>query len=219
GAALIEANIRTLGFELRDIKWILNTHAHFDHAGDIAQLARDTGAEVIASAADTALLARGGVGDPQYGDRFPFPPVHATRTVQDGERLQLGDLLFTAHATPGHTKGNTTWAWESCEGSRCLRVVDIGSLSAPTYKLVGFAGADELVQDYQRSFAKLAALPCDIALAPHPGMIEFWERVAKRSQGRADALIDPKLCRGYARAARASFDKELARQRKAARAR
>ena len=218
GAQLIEANIRKLGIELHDIKWILNTHAHFDHAGDIAQLARDTGAEVIAGAADTALLARGGLRDPQYADRFPFPPVQATRTVHDGERLQLGDLVFTAHATPGHTQGNTTWAWESCEGSRCLRVVDIGSLSAPTYKLVGFAGASELVQDYERSFAKLAALPCDIALAPHPSMVEFWERAAKRDQGKADALIDSTLCRGYAKDARESFEEELAKQRKAARA-
>lgn len=218
GAALIEANIRKLGFELHDIKWILNTHAHFDHAGDVAQLALDTGAQVIAGAADTALLARGGVGDPQYGDRFPFPPVHATRTVRDGERLQLGELVFTAHATPGHTAGNTTWAWESCEGTRCLRVVDVGSVSAPTYKLVGFAGAEQLVQDYERSFAKLAALPCDIALAPHPAMVEFWERVAKREHGDANALIDPTLCRGYAKAARKNFEKELAKQRKAARA-
>lgn len=217
GAPLIEANIRKLGFELRDIKWILNTHAHFDHAGDIAQLALDTGAEVIASAAATALLARGGVGDPQYGDRFPFPAVQATRTVRDGERLQLGDLTITAHATPGHTKGNTTWAWESCEGGRCLRIADIGSLSAPSYVLVGRADSEALVTDYESSFAKLAALPCDIALAPHPGMVDFWERVASRDKGKADALVDPKLCRSYVKAAQKNFRAQLARQRKAAR--
>ena len=107
-AAMIEENIRALGIGLHDIRWILNSHAHCDHAGGIAKLARDTGAQVIAGAADSALLARGGHDDPEYGDRFVFPPVHVTRTVTDGEQLHLGDLLLTAHSTPGHTKDNTT---------------------------------------------------------------------------------------------------------------
>ncbi|TAL80370.1 MAG: subclass B3 metallo-beta-lactamase, partial [Candidimonas sp.] len=135
-AQLIEANIRDLGINLRDIKWILNSHAHSDHAGGMAQLAHDTGAQVIANIADTPLLERGGHDDPEYGDRFPFPPVHVARTVTDGESLHLGDLVLTAHSTPGHTKGNTTWTWVSCEGSRCLHMVDVGSLSAPGFKLV-----------------------------------------------------------------------------------
>ena len=117
-APLIEANIRNLGINLRDIKWILNSHAHCDHAGGIPQLARDTGAQVIASAADTPLLARGGHDDPEYGDRYLFSPVYVTRKVTDGEHLRLGDLVLTAHLTPGHTKGNTTWTWKSCEDKR-----------------------------------------------------------------------------------------------------
>lgn len=132
--APVEANLRELGIDLHDIKWILNSHAHCDHAGSIAQLALATGAQVIASAADTALLARGGHDDPQYGDRFPFPPVHVTRTVNDGESVRLDDLILTAHSTPGHTRGNTTWTWTSCEGKRCLHMVDIGSVSAPGYQ-------------------------------------------------------------------------------------
>ena len=209
-AALIEANIRTLGIDLRSIKWILNSHAHFDHAGGMAQLAHDTGAQVIASAADVAQLARGGRDDPQYADRFLFPPVHVTRKVTDGARLRLGDLLLTAHLTPGHTKGNTTWTWESCEDQRCLQMVDIGSLSAPGYKLTG---KPSLVKDFEYSFAMVAALPCDIALAPHPDMVDMWARVAKRDQSNADAMIDPDLCRAYAKDARESFRAQLVNQR------
>jgi metallo-beta-lactamase class B len=212
-ASLIEANIRNLGIELRDIKWILNSHAHCDHAGGIAELARDTGAQVIASAADAPLLARGGHGDPEYGDRFVFPPVKVTREVTDGERLRLGDLVLTAHSTPGHTKGNTTWTWMSCEGRRCLQMVDIGSLSAPDYKLIGNPKYPDIAKDYEYSFAMVAALPCDIALAPHPDTVNFWERVAKRDQGDANALIDPGLCRAYVKEARESFEKRLATQR------
>lgn len=211
--ALIEANLRTLGVNLHDIKWILNSHAHCDHAGGIAQLARDTGAQVIANAADTPLLERGGHDDPQYGDRFPFPPMHVTRTVTDGERLHLGDLVLTARATPGHTQGNTSWTWMSCEGKRCLHMVDVGSLSAPDYRLIDNPNYPDILKDYSHSFALVAALPCDIPLAPHPEMVDFWERVVKRKQGDVNALVDPSGCRAYAEDARKSFEKQLAQQR------
>lgn len=211
-APLIEANIRDLGINLHDIKWILNSHAHSDHAGGIARLAHDTGAQVIANAADTPLLERGGHDDPEYGDRFPYPPVHVARTVTDGESLHLGDLVLTAHSTPGHTKGNTTWTWTSCEEQRCLHMVDVGSLSAPDYKLIGNPKYSAIVTDYEHSFALVAALPCDIPLAPHPEMVDFWERVTKRNQGDADALIDPTGCRAYAKDARASFEAQLTKQ-------
>jgi len=212
-AALIEANIRALGIQLRDVRWILNSHAHCDHAGGIAQLSRDTGAQVIAGTADAALLARGGHDDPEYGDRFGFPPVHVTRTVTDGEQLRLGDLVLTAHSTPGHTKGNTTWTWTSCDGMRCLQTVDVGSLSAPDFQLIGNAKYPNAVEDFRTSFAMVAALPCDIALAPHPEMFDFWARVAKRDQGNLNALIDPTLCRTYANDSRESFEAQLAKER------
>lgn len=212
-APLIEANIHRLGVHLHDIKWILNTHAHCDHAGGLARLARDTGAQVVASAADTPLLERGGRDDPEYGDRFPFPPVHVARTVADGESLHLGDLVLTAHATPGHTKGNTTWTWMSCEARRCLHVVDVGSLSAPGFRLIGNPKYPDIVRDFEHSFAMVASLPCDIPLAPHPGAVDFWARVAKRKQGKATALIDPAGCRAYSAFARKRFEAQLARQR------
>jgi metallo-beta-lactamase class B len=215
-APLILANIRRLGFDPRDVRWILNSQAHCDHAGGLAALARETGAQVIAAAADSQALARGGLGDPHYGDALPFPPVRVTRTVQDGETLRLGELTLTAHATPGHTPGNTSWTWRSCEAGRCLAMVLVGSLSAPEYRLVGNAAYPAIVQDFERSFATVAALPCDVALGPHPGMVAFWERVARRERGEREALRDPTLCRTYANAARASFGQELATQRRAA---
>lgn len=212
-AGLVESNLRELGVDLHDVRWILNSHAHCDHAGSIAELARATGAQVIAGAADTALLARGGHDDPEYGERSLFPPVHVTRTVSDGEKLHLGNLLITAHATPGHTKGNTTWAWTSCENGRCLHLVDIGSLSAPGYKLRGDARYPDIVSDFEHSFAMVAALPCDIPLAPHPDVVNFWERVARRDQGDANALVDPTGCRDVAKDARTSFEAQLAKER------
>ncbi|OYT86819.1 MAG: subclass B3 metallo-beta-lactamase [Burkholderiales bacterium PBB6] len=212
-ASLIAENIRTLGFQLGDIKWIVNSHAHCDHAGGLTELLKLTGARLVASAADAPLLARGGQEDPQYNNRFPFPPVRVDRAVADGDQLRSGDLVMTAHATPGHTKGNTTWAWRSCEGQRCLNLVFVGSLSAPDFKLVGNPRHPTVVQDFHKGFAKVAGLPCDIALAPHPGMVDFWERVAKRDAGEPEALIDPTLCRAYAADAREDFEAKLAKQR------
>lgn len=210
---LVEANVRRLGINLRDIKWILNSHAHCDHAGGIAGIAHDTGAQVIASAGDTPLLTRGGHGDPQFGDRLLFPLVTVTRTVAHGESLSLGDLVLTAHLTPGHTPGNTSWTWTSCEDKRCLKMAYVGSLSAPDYKLIGSTSYPDIVKDYESSFATIAALPCDIALAPHPGMVDFWERVARRKQGDVNALIDPALCRDYVKGSRESFEVKLSKQR------
>lgn len=216
GAVLIEANLRTLDINPHDVKWILVSHAHCDHAGDVAALAGLTGAAVIAGTEDVALLAAGGMADPQYADRFPFPPVQGARGVADGEVLQLGQLTVRVHATPGHTRGNTTWGWTSCENERCLELVDVGSLSAPDYTLVNNPGHPTLIADYEASFAKVAGLRCDLALAPHPGMVDFWGRISRRDQGEADALLDPTLCRGYAESARDNFRAELARQAKAA---
>ncbi|HEX5489044.1 MAG TPA: subclass B3 metallo-beta-lactamase [Rhodanobacteraceae bacterium] len=212
-APLIESNIRSLGIDLHDIRWILNSHAHSDHAGGIAELVRDTGAKVIASAADAPLLERGGRDDPEYGDRFPFPPVHVARTATDGGHLHLGDLVLTAHATPGHTRGNTTWTWTSCQGTRCLHMVDVGSLSAPGFRLVGNHRNPNVVADFEHSFGVVAALPCDVPLAPHPDMVDFWARVAKRERGDAQAMLDPTGCRSYSELARKSFEAQLAKQR------
>ena len=133
-----------------------------------------------------------------------------TRTVADGERLRLGDLVITAHATPGHTRGNTTWTWASCEDARCIDVVNVGSLSAPGFQLIGNPDYPDVVADFRASFAKVAALPCDLALAPHPAMVDFWARVERRDQGDAGALIDGTLCRAYAEHARSALEGELA---------
>lgn len=209
-AYLIENSIQALGFSLHDIDWILVSHAHYDHAGGIAKLAQDTGARVIASAADTPLLERGGLNDPQYGDQFPFPPVEVARTVTDGETLQLGQLELTAHLTPGHTKGNTTWTWFSCEDGRCMHMVDVASLSAPGYTLIDNPQYPDIIKDFRHSFQVVAQLPCDIPLALHPAAVDFWKRVAGRRQGIANALVAPDTCRAYAQASRAQFEARLA---------
>ncbi|MGN6312975.1 MAG: subclass B3 metallo-beta-lactamase [Rhodanobacteraceae bacterium] len=215
-APLIEQHIRALGFRLADVKLILNTHAHYDHAGGIAQLQRDSGAQVVASVAGAELMARGGHGDPQYGDTYSYAPPQRIRTIADGKTLKVGPLAITAHLTPGHTPGSTTWTWRSCEAGRCLDIVYADSLSTPDYKLVSNPNYPGIIGDYRHSFEVVAALPCDIVLTPHPDMVDFWGRVGRRQSGNADALIDRNGCRDYAKDASAAFEAKLAVQEAAA---
>jgi metallo-beta-lactamase class B len=215
----IEANIRALGFRVSDIRWILNSHAHSDHAGGIAELQRASGAQVLASAAGAHAMELGGAdpADPLYGTVPTYAPVHHVRAVGDGEILHLGDVDITAHYTPGHTPGSTSWTWRSCEGGTCLNIVYADSLTAlgrPQYRFTDSAAHPHRVEDFRRSIARVAALPCDILLTPHPDASGFWEKVEKRDAGaRPDPLVDRGACKAYAATAEEGLNERLDKER------
>lgn len=213
----IEANIRALGFRVEDVRLILNSHAHFDHAGGIAALARDSGAKVRASVAGARALKSGGndADDPQYGTAAPYAPVTVAATFADGEMLRQGPLALTAHLTPGHTPGSTTWSWRSCENKRCLDFVYADSITLftnDTYRY-GDPAHPERVADYRRGLDTIAALPCDVLITPHPDASGFLDRVARRDAGEADALIDRTACREYAKRGSGLLDAHLAKEK------
>jgi metallo-beta-lactamase class B len=212
-APMIEANIRALGFHLRDVKLILNSHAHGDHAGAIAALARDSGAEVAARAAQADALRAGGSdpNDPQYGSAPLFPPVKAVRVIGDEATVHVGPLAIQAHPTPGHTPGSTTWTWTSCDDSRCLHMVYADSLTllaADGYRFSDPAHPERL-ENFRRALAMLSSLPCDILLTPHPEASDFWPRMAARARGKSDALRDPLACRSYTRQGEHSMQQRI----------
>ena len=119
-APLIAASIRTLGFRLDDVRVILNSHVHYDHAGGIAALQRMSGAEVFASASSVSVLQQGTVGrdDPQFGEATPIAAVARVREIPANDTVRAGALVMRALRTAGHTPGGTSWSWTSCEGSR-----------------------------------------------------------------------------------------------------
>lgn len=121
-APRISENIEALGFDIADVRLILNSRVHYDHAGGIAALRRASGARVMASERSAPVLESGRVGrdDPQYRLAFDFPAVSGVERFDDGATLRVGPLAVTAHRTAGHTPGGTTWSRESCEGDRCL---------------------------------------------------------------------------------------------------
>lgn len=215
-AAQIEAHVRKLGFRVRDVKWIFNSHAHVDHAGGIGELQAASGAQVFASVAGAYELELGGAyrADPQYGFALRYTPLKNVRVVHDGETLQLGHVAITAHYTPGHTPGSTSWTWQTCEGQRCLHMVYADSLSAiaaPGYRFIDHPG---YVANFRRAIATVAALPCDILLTPHPDASGFWEKIAKRrSPTDVAPLVDANACRNYAAEAGKNLDERLAKER------
>ncbi len=216
----IEANIKQLGFALKDIKYILSTEPHYDHAGGLAALARDTGATVVASAAAADVLRRGrsGPDDPQEAWLAEFPAVQNVRTFSDGEQLRLGRTVITAHATPGHTLGSMSWTWRSCEAKQCLSVVFAASLNpiaADGYRFSDRVNASTSLK-FRQTFAALRRLPCDILLTAHPdqsgGDAKFRAFMA---QPLPNPFIAPLACRDYADKYEALFDRKIADERAA----
>ncbi len=203
----IAANIQALGFRLADVKAILNSHEHSDHAGGLAHLQNATGAPVMALAPAVATLERGAGDrdDPQSGVLDRFPPVAAVQPLADGQVVRVGELALTAHATPGHAPGGTSWTWVSCQDGRCLDLVYADSLTAAADKHYRFSDHPGYVAAFGRSIDAVAALPCDILVTPHPLASNLFARM----DGSA-ALADPDACRRYADAARERLDRRLA---------
>ncbi|MFK2931718.1 subclass B3 metallo-beta-lactamase [Dyella agri] len=221
-AGLVEENIRKLGFRLSDIKAILNSHAHFDHAGAIAALAAASGAPVYASRSSAEEMMAGGdyAGDPQNGEAPHYPKVARVAVVKDGGTVQVGGTMVTAHYTPWHTPGATTWTWRSCEGKRCLDVVYADSLTAFTNDVYRYSDPahPERVAGFRRSFDVVAALPCDVLITTHPDVSSFLDKVAQHRAGKQpDPLFDSHACKALAEASAAKFEAKLEQEGEAGR--
>ena len=146
------------------MKLILNSHTHADHAGGIAALQRASDAQVAASPAAKRALESGGPteDDPQFGfgpSHNNFPPVADVRAIADGQTMRIGDIAITAHFTPGHTPGGTTWSWDSCENDVCQYMVyadSLNSISAPGFRFTGDATDRGRVASFEKSIATVA---------------------------------------------------------------
>jgi metallo-beta-lactamase class B len=214
----IAGNIRKLGFRVEDVKLIFNSHVHCDHAGGIAELQRLTGARVLASPASAAVLRHGGVGrdDPQDGIAVPIAAVANVATLADGETLHVGSVAVTAHFTPGHTPGGTSWTWMSCENGRCLHIVyadSLNAVSAAGFRFTRSAAYPNALADFARSFAVVDSLPCDVLVTVHPELNDLWTRLDRRAHGDANALVDPSACRRYVDMERAILAKRIAEEK------
>ena len=220
-AGVIDANIRKLGFKTEDIKLIVNSHGHYDHAGGIAALQRASGATVAASPSGADALQRGEntTDDPQFGFGKAdngFPPVKNVKVIKDSEVLRIGNIALTAVFTPGHTPGSTTWTWRSCEGSNCLNMVYADSISAVAAPGFKFTAKPDIVNLFRRSITRLSELPCDIVVSTHPSATNLDGKFKKRAELKG-ASPDPFIdhgCKALAATALKGLEARIAEEKK-----
>ena len=216
----IEASIVALGFKVRDVKVLLNTHAHLDHAGGLADLKRDTGAKLAASAGDRVALESGKYPGSEDVALFNFKPVTVNRVLRDGDVVRLGGLVLTANITPGHTAGCTTWTFQTTVAGVRRQVLLYCSTSVAYNRLASKARGPQypgIVEDYRATFARLKTMKADIVLAPHGEQFGLTAKLAKLSANGPNPFVDPgELARTVAES-EADFTRELAKQEAAAR--
>lgn len=217
---IIQRSVEQLGFRLTDIKIILSSHAHVDHVGGHAQMKKLTGAQIYASAADARTLESGGIDDfiqwPK--ETIRYEPVKPDHLIADGERVTLGGVTLVAHLTPGHTRGATTWTMDVDDGGVVRHVVFFSSASInPGTRLLNNPLYPEFVRDFETTFAKLRALPCDIFFAPHGGQFAMADKFARLVHPEnGNPFIDPEGWKKLLAESERAFRDQLAAERSAA---
>jgi metallo-beta-lactamase class B len=203
----ILANIRTRGFNPRDIKFIVGSHEHLDHMGGFAALKAATGAKLIVSAAARPVIESGKTDrdDPQVGLHPDMRPV-AVDGVLTEKSSQV--MSLTPHPTPGHTSGGTSWTWQSCEGAKCASFAYVDSMTPVSADRYRFADHPERIAPFRATFDRVAALKCDVLITPHPGVSNLFERLSGK-----EPLIDGEACRRLVTAMRKRLDDRLAKER------
>ncbi len=214
----LRANVQALGFRFEDVKILLTSHAHIDHVQGHALVRRLTGATVVASARDGAVVATGGKGEAVYDGVYSWEPCPVDRVVADGDHVDLGGTTLTAHLTPGHTTGAVTWTMQvpgQGAGARPLDVVFFPSANINDgVRLVGNARYPEIADDFARSFATWKALPCDVFLGVHGSFYDMAEKRARQEAGATpNPFLDPAGYRRFVSGAQAHFEAQLADER------
>jgi metallo-beta-lactamase class B len=212
---LIRKNIEALGFHFSDIRILLISHAHFDHAGGSAEIQRLTGAKYMVMDADVPVVESGGRDDFALGSspQYRFPETEVDRVLHDGDTVRLGDVVLVAHLTPGHTKGCTTWTIKVPDGGHIYNVVIVGGPNVLSeYRLVKKPSYPGIAQDFELTFRTLKSLPCDVFLGAHASSYGMEEKFARRKEGMANPFIDPQGYKDYVAEREQAFRAELAKQ-------
>ena len=211
----IRDSVEKLGFHFSDVKILLISHAHWDHDAGSAQIKKLTGAQYMVMDADVPVVESGGKADFQYGNSPAnlYPPTKVDRVLHDGDEVRLGDVVLTAHLTPGHTKGCTTWTLKVDDAGKSYNVVIVGSPNVnPGYKLVNNPQYPQIAADYEKMFRVLKQLPCDIFLGAHGSYYNMEAKFAKLKSGGANPFIDPEGYQRLVTEKEQEFRSELAKQ-------
>jgi metallo-beta-lactamase class B len=212
----IKANIEKLGFKVTDIKYLVNTHAHIDHTGGLAEMKQASGAQLVAGEADKPLLEGGYYPGAQEDDALKFPPVKVDRTVHEGDKVTVGDVTLTARETPGHSPGCTSWEFPVKDGDATRSVLIFCSGTVALNRLVPNPTYPGIVTDYRKTFARARDMKVDVLLAPHPEMYKMQDKRARLSDGAPNPFVNPGEFNAYAATLEKAFEDALAKQTAAA---
>jgi metallo-beta-lactamase class B len=186
----IAANIARLGYKITDVKYLLNSHAHIDHAGGLAGLKLRSGAVMVASAADKPFLEAGDIGHgPTKG--ATFPPVRVDRIIGDGQKLSHGGVTLTAHLTPGHSPGCTSWSMMTKGADNIARRVFFHCSSTVAGQSLEPPAYPGIATNFRRTFAKVRTMKADVFLANHDNFFDLAGKRARQVAGDANAFVDP----------------------------
>jgi metallo-beta-lactamase class B len=215
-AEIVEANIEKLGFEVGDVKILLNSHAHFDHSGGLAKVKADTGARLIASEGDRYALEKGVYPGSEDVAAMGAPPVVVDEIVADGGTVSLGGVTLTAHITPGHTQGCTTWTWPVTDARGGEHTaVNFCSASVAANRLAPDPQYPGIVEDYRTTFAKVKTFDGDVFLAPHGEFFRLAEKRALINEDGDNPFVEPGAFHAFVAGQERAFEAELARQQEA----
>ena len=223
---LIQESVENLGFHFKDIKILLISQAHFDHDAGNAKVKELTGAKYMVMDADVPVVESGGNADFYYNDStdlpadekalIHYPAAKVDRVLHDGDTVALGGTVLTAHLTPGHTKGCTTWTMRVQDGGKSYDVVIVGGVSVNTgYQLFNNPKYPQMAADFEKTFRVLKSLPCDVYLGAHGGYYGMEAKYARMKDGGANPFIDPDGYKNFVAEREKTFLAELERQRAA----
>ena len=188
----IRHNVEALGFHFSDVKILLISHAHSDHASGSAQIKRLTHTKYEVMDADVPVVETGGRSDFYFGGRSSYNAAKVDRVLHDGDEVRLGGTVLTAHRTAGHTKGCTTWTMKVVEDTKTYNVVIVGGTTVlGGYRLVGDPKYPQMSEDFAQTFRRLRALPCDLFLGAHGSYFGLTAKYARMQAGVRDAFVDP----------------------------
>ena len=206
----IEAHIHQLGFKLSDVKIILNSHAHFDHSGGLAQLKKDTGAKLYAMEGDVSALEGGFyLGSEKIG-AMSAPKVKVDKVLKAGDEVKLGEVSLKANLTPGHTRGCTSYSTTVHDGGKPWNLLVFCSATVAANRITPPLQYPGIIEDYRKTFAWGRTAKVDIFLAPHPEFFDMQGKRAKLKDGAPNPFIDPTEFPTFIAKAEADFEKTLA---------
>jgi metallo-beta-lactamase class B len=207
----IIANVKTLGFDIRDVKYLLNSHAHVDHAGGLAGLQRASGAAMIASAADRPFLEAGDIGHGPSGG-MKFPPIHVDRVIGDQGIVKLGGVTLTAHMTPGHSPGCTSWSGNAKGTDGAVRRVFFHCSATVAGQSLVPEAYPGMVANYRTMFAKVRTMKADIFLANHDNFFDLHAKRQRQIAGDANAFVDTAELARFSTKMEQAFEDELTKE-------